>query len=247
MRLSIHPLLDRIPSRCPLCQLAAHGGHLCPGCEQDWFEQRQQRALCGKCGHDLGQADSMCAHGIDEYANIDALICAMDYALGGRALIQLYKNNRQLALAHLLAALMARAAKPWLAGAGVTAWVPIPASTQRLINNGFSPAQQLAQALARRTGIACRLDWLAQTREGLVQKSLTRKHRAQAVAGRFKADPRVMGNCVGLVDDVVTTASTVQAAAQALKAAGAARVLVLAAARTPAPGTNLAQSGPCFM
>ncbi|MDP9452659.1 MAG: hypothetical protein M3P97_04535 [Actinomycetota bacterium] len=50
---------------------------------------------------------------------------------------------------------------------------------------------------------------------------------------------RVEGAAVLLVDDVVTSGSTVRASAQVLRAAGARAVVVLAAARTPQPGAVL--------
>jgi predicted amidophosphoribosyltransferase len=157
----------------------------------------------------------------------------LDYDFVAESLIHMYKECRQIALARLFGALMVRAGEPLLQQYQPIAWVPVPASAQRLRTNGFSPAQQIAQAVARRTGIACRVDWLRLTREGQAQKTLNRDQRVQAMIGRFAADPAVYGRCVGLIDDVITTGSTVAAAASAFKAAGARSVVVLAAARTP--------------
>lgn len=232
-------LLDRIPSRCPLCQLGARGGHLCSGCQADFFSSRQQRSLCPKCGCDSVSGQTICPSCQQAPTSIDALICALDYEFGGKFLIQMYKQHKQLALANLLGALMASAYEPWRNRLPVSAWVPIPASAARLAHNGFSPAQQLARVVAKRTNSTWRLEWLKQTREHPPQKTLTRSQRMQAVKDRYLASPQVRGVAVGLIDDVVTTASTVQAAALALKAAGAQSVLVLAAARTlnPKPQT----------
>ena len=229
---ALQSLLDRIPSRCPLCQLSARGGHLCSGCAADFFSTRQARHLCLKCGCNTEGGQRICPSCQRVPSSIDALICAVDYDFGGKALIQMYKQHKQLALASLLGALMAKAYDPWRGRLRVTAWVPIPASSARLRRNGYSPAQQLARVVAKRTDTPWRLDWLKQTREHPPQKTLNRSERLEAVAGRFVASPAVRGACVGLVDDVVTTASTVRAAADALKAAGAQSVLVLAAART---------------
>jgi ComF family protein len=227
----IRGALERLPSRCPLCQMAARGGLLCDGCDGDTFQARQCRALCATCALDLPAAGPCPVCRPDP--ELAALVCAFDYAFAGQALINMYKEGRQLALARLLGEQMVRAIEPVLNLHHLDAWVPIPASHARLSRNGFSPAQQLARVVAAHTAIPSRLDWLKQIRDGIPQKTLSRRQRAIAAQGRFEADLAVSGRSIGIVDDVVTTASTVVAAAKALKAAGATRVIVLAAARTP--------------
>jgi len=226
--------LARLPSRCPLCQMQALGGLLCAGCDADTYGARQRRAICLTCALDLSGNNqcSRCRLGEQE-SHISALVCAFDYRFTGKSLIQMYKEGKQLALARLLGDLMVRAAQPVLQTRPPDAWVPVPASVARLGRNGFSPSQQLAQAVASKTGIACRLDWLRQVRENTPQKTLSLAQREHAVKNRFVANLAVSGCTVGLIDDVVTTASTVIEAARVLKTAGASQVIVLASARTP--------------
>jgi len=227
-------LPERLPSACPLCRLAARGGHLCEGCEADFFTARQHRALCDRCASDLPEDSSCSVCRSNDHWPLQAVASAMDYELGGQMLIRRYKELGQLALARLLARLMAAAAAPMLQTHQPIAWVPVPASEQRLNRTGFSPAQQLASLVARQTGLPCRLDWLTQFEPVAAQKTLSRMARQAAVQGRFVAMGVPVGCTVGLVDDVMTTGSTLQAAAVALKAAGANRVIAVVAARTPA-------------
>ncbi|UOD50640.1 ComF family protein [Orrella daihaiensis] len=224
-------LLRRLPSRCPLCQMAAHGGLLCAGCEADTFGARQRRSLCRTCGVCATQSGlcSNCEHG----SVLDAVVCAIDYQFSGQLLIQLYKEGKQLTLARLLSDLMVRAAQPLLQTYQLDAWVPIPASAARLKHTGFSPAQQLARLVASATNIPCRLDWLTQRHDGPAQKTLNRRERSLSVRGRYVAHPAVAGRPIGVIDDVVTTTSTAVEVARVAKAAGARQVVVLAAARTP--------------
>ena len=227
----LQALIKQFPSRCPLCQMRGLGGLLCAGCEADTFAVRQARALCATCAADLpdhGKCD-VCTSDTP----LNALVCAMDYQFPGQLLIQLYKEGNQLALARVLADSMVRAAGPLLDEQPPDIWVPIPASLARLQRNGFSPAAQLARAVAGLTGVPCRLDGLVQVRASAPQKTLNRAERALAVKGRLKAGSIVRGLRVGVIDDVVTTTSTVTEAARVLKAAGAREVIVLAAARTP--------------
>lgn len=110
--------------------------------------------------------------------------------------------------------------------------VPIPLSRRRLLWRRFNQAALLAQDVARGAGVAWRPDVLVRTRSTASQVGLTREQRrlnvrgAFAVPGRWRA--QVEGRNILLVDDVITTGATVEAAARVLKDAGARRVDVLA-------------------
>ena len=224
-------LPDKLSTPCPLCLMSSVGGHLCDGCEADFFRQRQERSTCDRCASDKIKTES-CKRCLPNGA-IDAMACALDYAFAGQLLMTRYKQLGQLALARLFARLMVKAAQPMLQRHHPIAWVPIPASRQRLLQTGFSPAQQLARLVAQQTDIPYHLDCLSQHDPLTPQKRLGRTARQRAVDGRFFAHELPVGCTVGIVDDVVTTGSTVDAAARALKEAGASQVVVIIAARTP--------------
>ena len=142
-----------------------------------------------------------------------------------------YRNRRQLAT-HL-AALLVRS----LVGAGVrpghdvdvVTWAPTSARRRR--QRGFDQAELVARQVARQLGVPCRR---LLEREGphVAQTGLDRAQRVHGPA--FRARPDVPGRQVLLVDDVVTTGSTLRAAADALTRAGAERVVRCAVAATPA-------------
>jgi ComF family protein len=109
----------------------------------------------------------------------------------------------------------------------VVTWVPTSADRRR--QRGFDQAELLARAIARRLHRPCRSiltrgPGLAQTGRSL-QERLTGPSLAAARASQSR---RVL-----LVDDVITTGTTVTIAARALRAAGVREVMVIAAARTP--------------
>ena len=110
--------------------------------------------------------------------------------------------------------------------------VPVPLHPRRLRARGFNPACVLARALARERGI--RLDPVAlrRVRDTPSQTGLDRRARRRNVRGAFVARSRVPPR-VWLVDDVVTTGSTLGEAARALHRAGARSVVGICAARTP--------------
>jgi predicted amidophosphoribosyltransferase len=111
--------------------------------------------------------------------------------------------------------------------AGVVAFVP--ADPDRGLRRGHDPPRQLAEALAHRWDLPVeRL--LRRSRPMRPQRGLSRPERRRNVAGAFTA-VRPAPSRVVLVDDVFTSGATANAAASALRRAGARRVEVVTFAR----------------
>lgn len=157
----------------------------------------------------------------------------MDYGFPAGWLMTDFKTRARLSLARPMAHLMLKAVERPMQIKRPCAWIPVPASTQRLQSLGFSPPQQLAWHMSRLSGIGTELHWLSRTRDVSPQKQRSRGERQNALIGSMQASPAVAGRWVGVVDDVMTTGSTVSEAARALMAAGALGVTVVAAMRTP--------------
>jgi ComF family protein len=110
--------------------------------------------------------------------------------------------------------------------------VAIPLGRGRRLRRGYDQAALLAGALARATGARRLRAALRRVRETPPQVGRARALRARNVSGAFAAVPSaVAGLDLVLVDDVVTTGATADAAATALKRAGARSVTVVALAR----------------
>jgi predicted amidophosphoribosyltransferase len=131
----------------------------------------------------------------------------------------------------------ARAAVPWLAAAMVSSlgptavdlvtWAPTTAARRR--DRGFDHAE----LLARRVGHLLNLQASGLLRRIGGQPQTGLPSAARRVGPQFTARRPIGPYCVMLVDDVATTGATLGAAASALRAAGAKRVIALTAARTP--------------
>ena len=123
--------------------------------------------------------------------------------------------------------------------------VPIPLHWMRLRARGFNQAQAIARPLARRLRIPT-LGALRRRRRTMAQTGLDRTARVdnlrRAFAVRARARSRVEGRRILLVDDVVTTGATLEAAASCLQRAGAARVVGATCAATP-PGRSASKKG----
>jgi ComF family protein len=139
-----------------------------------------------------------------------------------------FKNGR-LDLAGPLAARMLTQPPDQRASAVL---VPVPLSQAKLRQRGYNQAAELGRPLARALQLEWRPDWVSRTQDGAEQKSRTRRERLKALRGHFRAHPAVAGRTVIVVDDVMTTGATLAAMAEALKSAGAQRVIGWVAART---------------
>jgi predicted amidophosphoribosyltransferase len=112
---------------------------------------------------------------------------------------------------------------------------PVPLHPRRLRERGFSPAAQLARAVARAVRAPFAPVLLARLRDTRSQTALSRVERRRNVAGAFAPHgPAPLR--VWLVDDVATTGSTLAEAARALRRAGAREVVGVCLAWRPPVG-----------
>jgi predicted amidophosphoribosyltransferase len=174
----------------------------------------------------------------------DRVVAGCDYEPPVDLLIRRFKGERRFAMAGPLAALildsLAQPGAPARPAAAVL--VPVPAARASLRLRGFNPAGEIARALSRATGVPLRPSWLRRLAEGPRQASLGSAARLAGAGLAYGCPARVPSCPVLLVDDVMTTGATLDAAARALRAAGASAVIGLVAMRAPAEdGGMLAQ------
>lgn len=114
-------------------------------------------------------------------------------------------------------------------------WViPVPLHRTKLRERGFNQSLLLSEQISERTGIPVNEKALRRIRYTKPQSKLTAIERDWNVRGAFKVknSDELAGKKVILVDDVLTTGSTMKACAEALKSAGVRKVLALTAAAT---------------
>lgn len=200
--------------RCPTC-----ARHLPPGSVQ-----------CGSCLPQRDDKPVQCLH---------ALVAAVDYAYPWDGLIARFKFRGEPGWAGPLAAIMLR--QPGVSDmlTACDVMVPVPISARRLAERGYNQSWELIKALHRQANGAQALalpEGLARIGNAPDQHPLPRDQRLRNLQGSFVTHPlhaaRLNKNHVLLVDDVCTTGTTLNCAAQALLQGGAARVSALVLART---------------
>lgn len=112
----------------------------------------------------------------------------------------------------------------------VDAIVPVPLHPARRRRRGFNQASLIGHAIGRALSVPVLEGALRRTRQTEAQSGLTASERRPNVARAFEAVGAAPSRAL-LVDDVVTTGATLEAAARALRAAGAQRVFAVAIAR----------------
>lgn len=119
-------------------------------------------------------------------------------------------------------------------GIQVNIVVPVPLGNKRMKERGYNQAGLLARPLAMALNLPYRPGAVLRIRETPTQVGLTLEERRQNVAGAFRSNPGMLkGNRVLLVDDVLTTGATINAAAHAVKKVGVDAVYGITVARAP--------------
>jgi len=229
------------PPTCLACRAAtAQTGALCPQC---WRQMRFiERPYCERLGTPFEQDWGPGL--LSPQAIADPPVFARARAVArfedgpARQLVHRLKYSDRGELARPMGRWMARAGADILADADALA--PVPLHALRLWTRRFNQAAALAHAIARETGASYEPFLLARVKATQSQVGLSRMQRADNVQGAFRvpaqSQARLKGRRIVLVDDVLTSGATANAAARALLRGGAAQVDLLVFARVVTSG-----------
>jgi ComF family protein len=227
------------PGLCLLCnQATSRRFDLCTCCE---IELPQLTQGCYYCAEPLTDSGT-CARCMSDAPAFSKVLCAFEYAHPVDHLIQEFKDKghraagfvlTQLAIKHLASQLQAIPHRDLLL-------TSVPLHPARIRKRGFNQAELIAGWLAEATGIEPNHKLLNRNRDTGSQRSLKLVERQRNLSQAFQvSEPaEVKNRTLLLVDDVVTTTSTVREVSYCLMEAGAADVIVLALARTRSGRTS---------
>ena len=224
-----------VPPLCAACRMpVADQSGLCARC---WGELSLiERPFCERLGlpfaYDLGPG-ALSAEAIAHPPPFDRARAVARYDRIAQRLVHALKYRDRQETAIVMGRMMARAGADLTGSADLL--VPVPLHRTRLLMRGFNQSAALAGVVSRATGLPQSFDALVRTRATRHQVGLSAKEREANVRGAFRVRPEakleIAGRAVILVDDVLTSGATVEAAVRALRRAGAGSVDVLVFAR----------------
>lgn len=223
-----------LPPRCLHCGApGADGRDLCADCRGSL---PHNACACPRCALPLAQPAPACGRCIKRPPPASAALAPFVYADPLDRWLPRFKFARDLAAGRVLADLVLEDPRLPAVVEGIDALVPLPLHRARLAERGYNQALELARPLARAFDLPLRQDWLQRVRATAAQTGLDARARRRNLRGAFAASAAMCGQRVLLIDDVITTGSSMLEASRACRRAGAIEVRVLAVARAPLGG-----------
>ena len=221
------------PARCYLCLGRCGRGMLCHVCRESL---PGPRPACLRCGRSLARPAPVCGGCLCRPPPYDTVCCPMEYRFPVNRLVQALKFNADLVAGRLLAGLLieelVRHRRPL-----PLAILPVPLHPKRQRSRGFNQSGEIALHLGKALCLPVLEDRLERWRHDPPQSSLGGLQRRRNVRGAYRMRQGMppLPGAVALVDDVITSGSTVETVTRVLKSAGVSRVDVWAVARAVGP------------
>lgn len=215
-----------LPQDCILCGSACGRQQLCADCSGDLPFHRAP--CCPICALPSPHAE-ICGSCLKRPPHFDTATAVFSYDFPADALLRALKYQGQLEIAEFLATHLAQrltgCAKPDLI-------IPMPLHTSRLKERGFNQAAEIARRVAHLMDIPLAVDAALRVRATEPQAGLPLKKRRKNLHGAFASTQLLSGKKIAVLDDVMTTGTSLNELAKTLKAAGAVQVECWVAART---------------
>ena len=218
----------------PVCVLCGGRGRdpaidLCLGCELDLL---QLGAACPRCAQPLapGAPALTCGRCLQRPPQFQRTYCAYLYAEPLASLVRAFKYRGDTVAGRVLGMLLGERLRERTEPLP-DAIVPVPLGPQRFRTRGFNQAMEIGLEIEKRLGIRMRADLVERVRDTSEQAGLPPRQRRLNVRRAFRMLKGAPARHLVVLDDVMTTGSTVNEVARVLRTAGAEIVEVWAVAR----------------
>lgn len=237
-RLGSHLQQWLLPPRCIAC--GGSGGtqlnpqqwslDLCTACHE---QLPVNRHACQCCGLPLPstQCKLICGSCLKRPPPYQLSFCAYEYAYPIEHLIRRLKYGGAMAQARVLSCLLAQYLRDQHRSAWPECFIPVPLHPARYRARGYNQVIELGRFLERELKITMRTDLLVRSRHTPEQAGLSRRERRRNLRRAFITTTVALPKHIALLDDVITTGSTVNELARTLKKAGVETIEVWGMAR----------------
>ena len=219
------------PKHCPICDtiLARKEGLICSECRAVPQWVKAPRCVC--CGKHLSRREQVrCRDCAGKRRSFEWGVALYEYASVHDS-IHAFKNLGRAEYARFYGAEIRRSLLETIKRMNGDALVPIPMHESKLRRRGYNQATLLAEEISKGLGIPVREDILVKVIKTGAQKKMDHASRQNNMKKAFHmAKNDVKLKTIILVDDVFTTGSTIEAAAEVLKQGGVEKVFFIALA-----------------
>ena len=223
-----------IKGSCILCGEAMHIAQngLCSRCQKTIHSF----PYCGRCGSELMQNAQSCGNCLKQEPAWEQMVIIGRYLEPLSILIHRYKFHQQYWLDRTLARLLylaIRQARRTHQLPFPEAVIPVPLAHFRQWQRGYNQADLLAHWLAKWLGVPNCNNWVQRIKHTHSQRGLTAVGRRKNIKNAFLINPKAQCHfqSVALVDDVITTGSTLAEVAKCLRKVGVKHIQVWGLAR----------------
>ncbi len=232
-----------LPVACVSCECLLGEGETEIVCGLCWSRlARLPSPRCDRCGHPAGPTTCRWCELLPPFVRAARSVCWMP-GEPASGIVHSLKYGGWTKVAVGMGTRMSRLAYPPDVIEERAALVPVPLALSRIRERGYNQSALLAQVLSERWGIPIWEDAIVRTRATRSQTELTPEQRVGNVAGSFqlveRGRERLRGKHAMLVDDVVTTAATLNECARVLYMAGARIISYVTFGRARASGDRL--------
>jgi ComF family protein len=222
------------PTRCVACESYNTQADICSDCwSKLTFITKPYCNLCSLPFAYEDDQDTICGHCIKQKPQYDKAIAILKYNPDSQKLIHSFKYRDQLHILNYLVNLMSNIGKDIIQEADII--IPVAMYKYKLLKRGYNQAALLAMKIASKNKIPYLPQVLIKKKNSIAQIGLTKEQRIKNIKNTFELNSKfikqVQGKRILLIDDVITTGSTINECCKILRKASPSKIFVLTLAK----------------